>query len=148
MDDSFLDLIRASVSIFAVALAFVAAEILRVTETTRRYKRRRTWVKDILLKRSREGTFNLLIPQLLADDSQYRNYLRMSKDSYAWLLSRVEPQLTKLDTRCRRALTANEKLALTLRFLATGAVGLPFTFHCNSINLIMFFVHYKYRVFR
>ena len=36
----------------------------------------------------------------------------MSKDSFPFLLSRVEPRLQKLDTRCRRALTAKRKACI------------------------------------
>lgn len=120
MENSDVEFICANVSVMAVAFALLAVEIIRINDAARRNRRRRMWVKDILRKRYQEGTFHLLVPQLLSDDGQYRNFLRMSKDSFAFLLTRIEPGLKKLDTRCRRALTATEKLAVTLRFLATG----------------------------
>ena len=66
------DLFCTSLSVVAVAIASVAVEIVRRNHTGLK-RLRRMWVKDILRKRNQEGTFNLLIPQLLSDDCQNRN---------------------------------------------------------------------------
>ena len=68
MEDSDMEVIRASVSAIAVALAILADEIIRIDEAAHRRRRRVMWIKDILRKRNEEGTFNLLIRQLLTDD--------------------------------------------------------------------------------
>ncbi|KAF4103576.1 hypothetical protein G5714_016459 [Onychostoma macrolepis] len=44
----------------------------------------------------------------------------MTLDEFETLLGRVEPLITRQDTKMRRAITARESLSLTLRFLATG----------------------------
>ena len=44
----------------------------------------------------------------------------MSPDRFNHLLSLVEPLIRKSDTRFRKSISASERLALTLRFLATG----------------------------
>ena len=90
MENSNMEVIRASVSTIAVGLAILAVEIIRIDEATHRRRRRVIWMKDILRKRNEKGTFNLLISQLLTDDYQYKNFLRKSKDSFAFLLSCVE----------------------------------------------------------
>ena len=47
-------------------------------------------------------------------------YFRMSPDRFNHLLSLVEPLIRKSDTRFRKSISAGERLALTLRFLANG----------------------------
>lgn len=111
--------IRANITAICLALAVLAVEIIRLDEERSR-QRRRFWMKSILRRRNEEGTFHLLIPQLLTHDEQYQNFLRMDRDAFKTLLSLVEPFITKKNTKCRRALGASEKLALTLRYLATG----------------------------
>ena len=44
----------------------------------------------------------------------------MAPDDYDELLRMVRPAITRSDTKYRKAISANERLALTLRFLATG----------------------------
>jgi hypothetical protein len=39
---------------------------------------------------------------------------------YEYLLELVRPYITRKDTNCRRAISADERLLLTLRYLATG----------------------------
>lgn len=50
----------------------------------------------------------------------YKNYLRMDSLSFNHLLCLVKDKITKTDTVMRQAISAEEKLAATLRFLATG----------------------------
>ena len=57
---------------------------------------------------------------MISNDGQYRNFFRMSQDSFYYILHLVEPVIARENTKYRNALRANEKLAITLRFLATG----------------------------
>ena len=50
----------------------------------------------------------------------FGDLLRMTAEDFEVLLRRVAPLITKRDTQMRLAITAKERLALTLRFLATG----------------------------
>ena len=50
----------------------------------------------------------------------YRRYLRMNTETFEELLHRVTPLLEKKSTTMRKPLRVAEKLACTLRFLATG----------------------------
>ena len=59
----------------------------------------------------------------------YLNYLRMEPGLFHELLTRLGPRLQKADTPFRRALPAGLKLAITLRYFATGQ-----TFHDLSFN--------------
>jgi hypothetical protein len=46
--------------------------------------------------------------------------LRMDQTCFHELLEMVKPQIQKQDTNMRKSIPADEKLALTLRYLATG----------------------------
>jgi len=52
--------------------------------------------------------------------SDYKNYYRMNEQIFIELLIKITPYLTRKDTVMRHSLWVEERLALTLRFLATG----------------------------
>lgn len=54
------------------------------------------------------------------DSVEFKNFCRMSPNDFDFLLSKVEPLITKQKTRLRIPIPAKVRLALTLRFLATG----------------------------
>nr|CAH7765263.1 unnamed protein product [Callosobruchus chinensis] len=51
---------------------------------------------------------------------KFENFCRMSSNDFNDLLSKVGPMIRKKNTKWRKAIPANERLAITLRFLATG----------------------------
>ena len=63
---------------------------------------------------------------LLADlkfqevSGQYKNFTRMTAADFELLINLVGPKIVKMDTRFRAAVPVQERLAVTLRFLATG----------------------------
>lgn len=84
-------------------------------------KRRKVWVKDWVGRRHREGCYAKLLNELRAEEpALYRNFLRMTADQFDNLLVLVSPHIKKQDTNMRRSISAGERLALTLRYLATG----------------------------
>ena len=52
--------------------------------------------------------------------SSYRNFVRMNAATFETLLNMVAPLIFPKDTNMRGAIPPGERLALTLRFLATG----------------------------
>lgn len=67
------------------------------------------------------GCYSVLLRELeIEDPNSYRNFLRMSKADFDYLLNLVAPRITKEETVMRKAIPAGEKLCLTLRYLATG----------------------------
>ena len=54
------------------------------------------------------------------DEKFYRNFLRVTGEDFDTLLERVSPLIKKENTRMREAITPAERLAVTLRYLATG----------------------------
>lgn len=83
-------------------------------------KKRRLWVREWVARREKDGFYNNLLRELRAeDDSVYTNFVRMSPTDFDHLLELVSPAITKQTTQMRQPISAGERLALTLRFLAT-----------------------------
>ncbi|XP_064617265.1 putative nuclease HARBI1 [Liolophura sinensis] len=57
---------------------------------------------------------------MIEDPQQLREFLRMRHGDFQVILDMIEAEITRKDTVMRKAIPAKERLALTLRFLATG----------------------------
>jgi hypothetical protein len=78
----------------------------------------------------------------LEDASGFRNFMRMEPELFHELVARVGPRLEKHDTNWRKALDAGIKLAITLRFLATGDSYKSLMYHFRvAANTICNFIH-------
>lgn len=78
----------------------------------------------------------------MKDDREYLyRYLRMSPDRFQHLLSLVEGRIAKEHTDFRKSIPAEERLVLTLRFLATGetqqSLTLSFRMGRTSVSRIV-----------
>lgn len=51
---------------------------------------------------------------------KFENFCRMSTVDFEYLLTKIGPSISKIKTNMRDCIPINERLALTLRFLATG----------------------------
>ncbi|GBP62751.1 hypothetical protein EVAR_51703_1 [Eumeta japonica] len=66
-------------------------------------------------------TMNNLLSDLVAEPSvEFDNFVRMSSSDFEYILQKISPIIAKKDTHWREAIPPNIRLALTLRFLATG----------------------------
>ena len=54
------------------------------------------------------------------DTMRYNTFVRMDHDMLKEMVDRLTPRIQKQNTNMRRALYPGLKLAITLRFLATG----------------------------
>ena len=108
-----------------VLLLGAAAAICSLAVKARnRRRRRRIWTKKWILLRQRHGAYNALLRELQdTDPASARNFLTMDAAAFADLLELVGPQIAKKDTVMRTAIPAGERLALTLRFLASGKLA-------------------------
>ena len=72
----------------------------------------RSW----LLRRKQKSAYNTLLKELHTEDppNEFRNYFRMDKTTFKMLLEKV-----RQDTKLQEAISAAERLAVTLRFLTT-----------------------------
>ena len=105
------DVVRACAAVFVIALK----------KQRRKRRERSTWVKRWLLSRGAHGAYEHLLQELkVLDTSSYRNFVRMDAATFEELLVKVAPLITRKDTKMRQCIHPGERLALTLRFLATG----------------------------
>ena len=103
-----------------------ASVILSSLIKKRRMKRKRNrscWVRYWLSdeRRNRFGAYHALMKELEREDPKsLKNFIRMDKTTFVELLEKVSPLIIKKDTTMRPAISPGEKLALTLRYLASG----------------------------
>ena len=64
--------------------------------------------------------FGILRELELNENVLCKNFTRMSRTNFYMLLGMVEPKIEKQNTRFSEAIPAEVKLAITLRYLATG----------------------------
>ena len=96
---------------------------------------RTVWTRDWLLRRDDLGAYNTLLTELREEDQKsFLNFLRLSPGLFEGLLEKVSPLIKKHDTYFRKAIPPGMRLAITLRYLATGR------FHNVCIN-----VHPQYK---
>ena len=104
-------------------------------------KKKRLLVRE-WLKEKNKGHYNQLLPELLATDQKsYKNFLRMDHDLFTEIEQRLTPRIEKETTNMRAPISPGERLAITLRFLATGDSykTLSYDFRCanNTIGKIV-----------
>lgn len=116
------------IELLQLELDLVAEEIetdhvlikLRKKKSRKKQKKRSCWTRPWLLRRREFGHYDNLIQELsLEDVKSYKNYLRMPKELFDEVLSRITHRIEK-DTFWRKALEPGMRLAITLRYLATG----------------------------
>lgn len=106
----------------AAASLIIAADIDDEYEPPAK-KERTVWSLDYLMKRPSEGAHQKLLKEFHDTENQkhlYKNFLRMDEANFVELLALVSPIISKQDTHLRASISASERLAVTLRFLATG----------------------------
>ncbi|KAJ8938755.1 hypothetical protein NQ314_011352 [Rhamnusium bicolor] len=81
-------------------------------------KSRRWWRTD--LHKERTGTNLLLDLKSQEISGQYNSFVRMSSTDFENLIQLTGPRIAKRDTYLRKAISVQDRLAVTLRFLASG----------------------------
>lgn len=111
-------------------LTAAACVIIFEDENEKKRRKRRFWIRPTLRSRNIYSGSNLL-HDLERDDSgalnrglafrgSFQNFCRISNADFEYLLSLIGPKIHRMDTRLRDAVPIMERLAVTLRFLATG----------------------------
>jgi hypothetical protein len=99
-------------------------EIMAVVGAWRRRQRRqrRMWVRPWIQRRQMFGHYTTLMAELERESrGDFIGFMRMEPAMFHELLMRLTPRLTKADTNWRKALEPGLKLAVTLRYFATGS---------------------------
>ena len=117
----------------AVTLCLMSIAILRRRLRDRARVRRRA-TRSWLLRRKQRSAYNTLLKELHTEDpNEFRNYFRMDKTTFKMLLEKVRPLIERQDTKLREAISAAERLAVTLRFLATDFPFPAFLLPCAFV---------------
>ncbi|XP_040208470.1 protein ALP1-like [Rana temporaria] len=86
----------------------------------RRQRRRRYWIHPITASRMTHGVHSTLYVELRQHPDKFASYLRMSVSTFDDLLARISERIRRQDTHLRRSISPEERLIVTLRFLASG----------------------------
>lgn len=107
-------------------MKLIARNLLKAIQTPTtagktKIRPRRWYVREWIRQREQFGHYHQLLPTLQEHDPQsYRYYLRVDPDFFNDMLQRVGPHITHQDTNWKKALEPGLRLAITLRFMATG----------------------------
>ena len=61
----------------------------------------------------------------MSDNRSFHELLRMNVATFEYVVEQVRPLIERQDTQFRKCIPVEERVAITLRFLATGNI-----FHC------------------
>ena len=64
---------------------------------------------------------------------KFENFCRMSATDFEYLLSKIGPFIAKRDTNMRESIPIQERLAVTLRFFASGDSYISLSYLFNTI---------------
>ena len=101
--------------------AIIAGLVILEEQEVRHGRRERTvWVKPWLMRRVTLGHYDTLMQELMRESrGDFRSFLRIEPAMFREMIDRLTPRIAKHDD-CRPGLPAGMRLAITLRFLATG----------------------------
>ena len=84
-------------------------------------RRHNMWVRPWLLQGEKRGAYYYIMAELFATDIPgFTNFMRMTPEFFEMIKTRLEPRLVRQATNYRAPISVGEKLALTIRYLATG----------------------------
>jgi len=78
-------------------------------------RKKRKWVHEINVEGKDFGKLHTLMPELRQDEKRFYIYFRMPSECFDEILSLIKEDITKMDTNYREAVSAEERLAITLR---------------------------------
>lgn len=92
-------------------------------------KKRRWWVRPVLQNRAKDGAYANLINKLETMDKEwFFDYLRMTPEDFMKILELIKSDVTKCHNKLRKPISAKERLAITIRHLATGETRISLSF--------------------
>ena len=104
-----------------VIAAAITSLILLRRKRRHNSKKRKTWVKPYIKCRPENGAYVSLIKEFLTDSPEdFRRFLRLDKTAFDEIVAKIHADIRKKDTTFRQSIVPEERLAITLRFLATG----------------------------
>ncbi|XP_031346802.1 protein ANTAGONIST OF LIKE HETEROCHROMATIN PROTEIN 1-like [Photinus pyralis] len=116
----------------AASCVLSSALILKMKNKSRR--KRRWWALSLNKSRGSYSGTNMLQDLTNEPSGKFENFCRMSAVDFEHILNKIGPYITKKDTVMRKSIPPNERLAVTLRFLASGDsfVSLSYLFKMSN----------------
>jgi len=93
---------------------------LNLNSMLRHQRKRKAGVLPINKERETLGEYHKQFQHLKEDDDKFFQYTRMHKRTFDIILNAVRPCLQRKTTNFRRPISPEERLVITLRFMATG----------------------------
>ena len=89
---------------------------LKVLLLLKNRRRKRQWVRPINKDRARESEFFRLVKDMKTNDPDaFFTYMRMNPTTFDELLEELRPHIERQSTNMREPISAEERLAVTLR---------------------------------
>lgn len=108
-------------TIFKKTAASVLIAAILVKRRKSRMRKVRIWSREWIQRRETEDITGKLINEMRKEDlNGFRQFIRLSVDQFDFLLEKVRPVISKKDTNMRKAISAETRLLITLRYLSTG----------------------------
>lgn len=104
----------------ASLIVLLGAELEKDEENEKHEKQRKKpdyWVQHLFLDRDSCGFYAKMCNM---EDINFKRKMRMSRLDFNFILERVTPYIKKENTHMRTAIGPAERLAVTIRYLATG----------------------------
>jgi hypothetical protein len=102
-------------------VAVVSYLVMKKLARLREKKKRRFWVRPWITRRQQLGAYDNLMQELAAEDIPgYIAFQRVHPQVFEEILDSIRPLIQRQDTNMRRCIPPEVRLALTLRYLATG----------------------------
>ena len=102
-------------------LLFLAGAYWFVFLRRKKISERSIWCREWLLRRDDLGAYDTLLSELREEDKKsFINFLRVTPGLFESLVHKVHPLIHRQDTQFRQAISTGMRVAITLRYLATG----------------------------
>ncbi|KAL0861420.1 hypothetical protein ABMA27_008964 [Loxostege sticticalis] len=116
-------------SLLEMAAIAIALDEEEAEARTKKNQVKRKWsVHPLWRRRQFDGEFNTLCRYLPYNEDKFFGYFRMSKENFDILLNELKSALTRQQTRFKTPIEPKQRLAVCLRYLATGDSYLTISF--------------------
>ena len=118
---------RSSEEEHAILLGALAV-LQQIDDEEKLKKRQKWWFRPRIARRQQFGAFHALMKDIKMEDPRaFANFVRMDAQQFQYLLDAVSPLVVHKDKAMLDAIPPAERLAVTLRFLATNSLDLVAT---------------------
>jgi len=109
------------VKVVACLLAATALKQAIIKRLRNDRRKKSVWVREWLMNRDKYGMYEKLMKHLKQGDvKSFRNFVRMDPGIFNQMVEELKPLIQKKRTNWRKPLPAGLKLAIALRYVATG----------------------------